>query len=111
MLFRTSDLTRMREVWLNITPGDWLLVGVGFFMGIVVWYMFNRKVVRNLVQAFKSTGMSDNRIGLIKGVIGLLVMVPNVALIYLCELSWNFFLFAFALSGLLAGAWVLFPAD
>jgi len=110
MIF-TSDLMRLRESLLTVTTVEWLLLALGLILGVILWGMFKRKVVRKLVRRLADRGVRENRIALVEGAIGLSIMASNTALIYLCELCWNFFLFSFAVAGLLIGAWILIPAD
>lgn len=110
MIF-TSDLIRIRESLLQVTTGDWLWLFLGLILGGTFWVLFNLKVARKLVGRLEGIGLGQNLIAIVEGAVGFAVMASNAALLYFCNLCWNFFLFSFSLIGLLVGAWILIPAN
>jgi hypothetical protein len=68
-------------------------------------------LVHKLVDRLRDTGLGVNRIAIVEGAVGFAVMASNAAILYFCNLNWNFFLFAFSLAGILVGVWILIPAN
>jgi hypothetical protein len=59
----------------------------------------------------KQRTIKANAIAAVESAIGGTVFLTNAFLVYLSTLVASFFLFAFAVAGLLVGAWITIPAS
>ena len=101
----------MRDSLLAISSGEWLFLAVGLVLGGCLWLVITRKVVSRVVTALKARGAGTNPASLCESALGVAILVLNGGLLYLATLIPSYFLFAFALTGILLGGWVTFPAD
>lgn len=82
---------------------------MGLIVGCIVWAFFNRKIVHRFVARLKERTFRANTIAAVEGLIGGAVFLANVCLVYVATLISSFFLFSFAVVGLLVGAWITMP--
>ena len=73
--------------------------------------LFNRRIVYRIVNHLRARSTTDNTVCLVESTLGGIVFAANAGLVYLATLVASFFLFAFALAGVLVGAWITIPAD
>ena len=111
MIFSSRHSLQMRQHLLSITSEQWLLLVMGMIVGCTVWALFNRKIVRRLVGSLQERTFRANTIAAVEGLLGGAVFLANASLVYLATLISNFFLFSFAVVGLLVGAWITIPAS
>ena len=111
MIYSSRHIIEMRSQLLSITEQQWLLLALGLIAGAIVWVLFNRRIVHRIVHRLKERTFKANAIMAVEGIIGATVFVVNAALVYLATLITSFFLFSFAVMGLLIGAWITIPAD
>lgn len=95
---------RSRLLSINV---ERLLLAIGLIVGIAVWALFNQRIVGCL----KQRTFRANTIAAVEGLIGTAVFLVNAGLVYLATMVANFFLFSFAVLGLLVGAWITIPAS
>ena len=82
---------------------------MGLIVGCIVWAFFNRKIVRRCVGRLKERMFRANTIAAVEGLIGGAGFLANAGLVYVATLISSFFLFSFAVVGLLVGAWITMP--
>ncbi|MBC2712969.1 MAG: hypothetical protein HGJ94_18835 [Desulfosarcina sp.] len=111
MIYSSRHVLEIRSQFLSITPEQWLLLTMGVIVGCAVWKLFIRRIVHRVVGRLNEKAIKVNTIALVEGVIGGTVFLANACLIYLSTAVANFFLFSFALTGLLVGAWITIPAS
>ncbi|BBO70276.1 hypothetical protein DSCA_42060 [Desulfosarcina alkanivorans] len=111
MIYSSRDILAIRSRLLAITPEQWLLLTAGLLAGGAVWVIVNRRFVRRFICRLKEKTISANGIAAVEGVIGGTVFLVNAALVYLATLVTSFFLFSFAIAGLMVGAWITIPAS
>ena len=109
MIYSSCHILQMRQHLLSITSEQWLLLVRGMIVGCTVWALFNRKIVNLLVFRLKERTFGANTIAAVEGLIGGAVFLANASLVYLATLISSFFLFSFAVVGLLVGAWITIP--
>ncbi len=111
MIFSSRHILEMRGRFLAITPEQWLLLAMGVIAGCTVWVIFNRRIVHRIIGRLKQRTFKANAIAAVEGLIGGTVFLVNAGLVYLATLMTSFFLFSFAVVGLLVGAWITIPAS
>lgn len=111
MLYSSRHILDLRSRLLAISPEQWLLLAVGMVTGFAVWILFNRRIVHRILNRLKATTLKANAITAVEGLIGGTVFLVNAGLVYVATLIANFFLFSFAVVGLLVGAWITIPAS
>jgi hypothetical protein len=111
MIYSSRDILAMRSQLLAISAEQWLLLAVGLLVGGTVWVCFNRRIVGRLIGRLKERTVTGHAIAALEGVIGGTVFLVNAGLVYLATLIASFFLFSFAVAGLLVGAWITIPAS
>ena len=111
MIYSSRHILEMRGRFLAITPDQWLLLVMGMIAGCVVWVLFNRRIVHRIIGRLKKKTFKANAIAAVEGLIGGTVFLFNAGLVYLATLLTSFFLFSFAVVGLLVGAWITIPAS
>lgn len=111
MIYSSRHLLDMRSRFLAISPEQWLLLALGMVAGCAVWILFNRRIVHRILSRLKAMTLKANAIAAVEGFIGGTVFLVNAGLVYVATLIANFFLFSFAVVGLLVGAWITIPAN
>lgn len=111
MIYSSRHILEMRGRFLAITWEQWLLLAMGIIAGCTVWILFNRRVVHRIISRLKAKTFKVNAIAVVEGLIGGAVLLINAGLVYLATLVTSFFLFSFAVVGLLVGAWITIPAS
>ena len=111
MLYSTRHLEEMRSQFLSISLEQWTLLAIGLLVGGAVWALVNRRIVRRMVDALREKTFNANLIAAVEGVIGGMVFMINAGLVFVATTIASFFLFAFAIPGLLIGAWITIPAS
>ena len=111
MIFSSRHILEMRGRLLAITSDQWLLLAMGMIAGCVVWVLFNLRIVHRIIGRLKERTFRANAIAAVEGLIGGAVFLVNAGLVYLATLLTSFFLFSFAVVGLLVGAWITIPAS
>jgi len=109
VIYSSRHILHMRQQLLSITPEQWLLLSMGLIVGCVVWVFFNRKIVHRFAACLKGRTFRVNTIAAVEGLIGGAVFLANGYLVYVATLISSFFLFSFAVVGLLVGAWITMP--
>ena len=111
MLYSTRHLQEMRSQFLSISLEQWTLLAFGLLVGGAVWALVNRRIVHRMVNALKERTLKANAIAAVESVIGGTIFLINAGLVYVATTIASFFLFAFAIPGLLIGAWITIPAS
>ena len=111
MIYSSRYILDMRGRLLAISPEQWLLLAMGMIAGCAVWVLFNRRIVQRILNRLKERTLKANTLAAVEGLIGGTVFLVNAGLVYLATLITNFFLFSFAVVGLLVGAWITIPAS
>lgn len=111
MIYSSRHILEIRGRLLAITPDQWLLLAMGMIAGFIVWVLFNRRIVNRIIVRLKRRTFRANAIAAVEGLIGGTVFLVNAGLVYLATLVTSFFLFSFAVVGLLVGAWITIPAS
>lgn len=111
MIYSSRDILALRSQLLAIGPEQWLLLAAGLLAGGAVWAIFNRRIVLRVIRRLKKRTVTANAIAAVEGGIGGTVFLVNAGLVYLSTLIASFFLFSFAVAGLLVGAWIALPAS
>lgn len=111
MIYSSRQILEIRSQISSITSEQWLLLTLGLIMGGAVWLYFNRQIVRRVVRRLSERSFTVNAIAAVEGLIGGSIFLVNAGLVYLATLIASFFLFSFALVGLLVGAWITIPAS
>lgn len=111
MIYSSRHILEMRAQLLSITPQQWLLLAMGLIGGWIVWVIFNRRFVQRVIHRLRERTFKANAIAAVEGIIGGKVFLVNAFLIDLSTIVASFFLFAFAVAGLLVGAWMTIPAS
>ena len=111
MIYSSRHILEMRKHFLSITQEQWVLLAMGLIAGCAVWVLFNKHIVHRVVGNLKQRTLKANAIAAVEGAIGGTVFLTNAFLVYLSTLVASFFLFAFAVAGLLVGAWITIPAS
>lgn len=111
MIYSSRHILEMRSHLLAITSEQWLLMALGLIVGSIVWVLFNRRIVQKVTDRLRDRTFTANAIAAVEGVIGGTVFLANASLVYLATLLANFFLFSFAVAGVLVGAWISIPAS
>jgi len=111
MIYSSRHILEMRGRLLAITSEQWLLLAMGMTAGCVVWVLFNRRIVHRIIARLKERSFKANAIAAVEGLIGGTVFLVNAGLVYLATLIASFFLFSFAVVGLLVSAWITIPAS
>jgi len=101
----------MRDSLLAISSGEWLFLAGGLILGTCLWLVINRNVVRRVIALLKARGTPANPMAFYESVMGFAILAFNCGLLYIATLIPSYFLFSFALTGLLVGGWVALPAD
>ena len=111
MFLSSRHIREIRESLLAISSGEWFFLACGLILGACLWLLVNRKVVRNVVAALKEKGIKANSATFYESAMGFTILLLNGCLLYLATMIPSFFLFSFALTGLLIGTWITMPAD
>jgi hypothetical protein len=111
MIYSSRHILEMRGQLLAITPEQWLLMVMGMITGCAVWVLVNRRIVRRIIVRLRKRTFKANAIAAVEGLIGGTIFLANAGLVYLATLITSFFLFSFAVVGLLVGAWITIPAS
>jgi hypothetical protein len=111
MIYSSRNILELRSHLLAISSEQWLLMAMGLIVGCVVWMRFNRRIVQKVTNRLRERTFTANAIAAVEGVIGVTVFLVNASLVYLATLLANFFLFSFAVTGVLVGAWITIPAS
>ena len=111
MIYSSRHILEMRGRLLAISPEQWLLLAMGMIAGCAVWVLFNRRIVQRVLDRLKARTFTVNTIAAVEGLIGGTVFLVNAGLVYLATMITSFFLFSFAVVGLLVGAWITIPAS
>ena len=101
----------MRDSLLAISSGKWLFLLVGLILGACLWLGVNRRVIRRAITLLKARGTRPNPTAFCESAMGFAILALNSGLLYLATQIPSYFLFSFALAGLLVGGWVALPAD
>ncbi len=110
-MFSSGDIARWHEMLFSITIQEWMLFVGGLICGIVFYGGFYYVVYCKIVRWMKEKRRNNNWIVFVDVLIGICIIIPNFFLIVLSEISRNFFLPAFAFTGILLGIWIFTPAD
>ena len=111
MFFSSRHIQEMRDSLLAITSGEWFFLSVGLILGAGLWLVINRKVVRKALAALEERGVRRNPATVCESVAGLTILALNGGLLYLATQLPSYFLFSFAVTGLLVGSWIAIPSD
>lgn len=111
MIYSSRHILEMRGRILAITSDQWLLLAMGMIAGWAVWVLFNRRIVHRIIGRLKERTLKANAIAAVEGLLGGTVFLINAGIVYLASLINSFFLFSFAVVGLLVGAWITIPAS
>lgn len=111
MIYSSRHILEMRQHFLSITSEQWVLLVLGLILGLSVWVLLNKRIVHRVVGHLKQRSLKANAIAVVEGAIGSTIFLTNALLVYLSTLVASFFLFAFAVAGLLVGAWITIPAS
>lgn len=111
MFFSSQHIQEMRDSLLAISSGEWFFLACGLILGACLWLLINRKVVHKVVAALQTHGSKPGSTALCESTMGFAILLINGGLLYLATLLPSFFLFSFALTGLLIGTWITMPAD
>ncbi len=107
----STKLQYLHELFSNVTPGEWTLFVCGSLAGAMIWHLFYRKVLRQFI-SWLQVFLKKEVLGVLaQSAIGIAILLPNLFLFNYGELTRNFPLAAFALTGILFGLWVFMPAD
>ena len=111
MIYSSRDVLAMRSQLLSVTCEQWLLLAMGLVVGATVWVLFNRRILGRVLVRLKQRTFGANSLAAVEGFIGGTVFLFNAGLVYLATMIASFFLFSFAVAGLLVGAWITIPAN
>ena len=111
MFFSSRHIQEMRDGLLAVAAAEWLFLAIGLILGASLWLAINRRIVRRLVSILREKGTQPNPITLCESALGAVILAANIGLLYLATTLPSYFLFSFALSGLLIGGWIAMPAD
>jgi|GEM_PF-841773 len=111
MFFSSRHIQEMRDSLLAISTPEWLFLACGLILGAGLWLAINRKIVRGAVSLLREKGIKPNPITFYESAMGAAILVLNSGLLYLATTLPSYFLFSFAVAGLLIGGWVAMPAD
>jgi hypothetical protein len=111
MIYSSRHIMEMRNRLLAIAPEQWLMLALGLLAGGLVWVCLNRRIVGRFLRRIGERTLKANTIAAVEGMIGGAVFLFNAVLVYLATIVASFFLFAFAVGGLLVGAWITLPAS
>ena len=111
MFFSSRHIQEMRESLLAISTTEWLFLACGLILGAALWLVINRKVVRRAVFRLREKGTKPNPTAFCESAMGFTILALNGGLLYLATLLPSYFLFSFAVTGLLIGGWIAMPAD
>ncbi len=101
----------MRDSLLAISSGEWAILACGLILGARLWLLVNHNVVRKAAAVLKAKGARPNPIAFYESAMGFAILFLNGGLLYLESLLSSYFLFSFAVTGLLVGGWITLPAD
>jgi hypothetical protein len=111
MIYSTRHLQDMRAAFLSITAHQWILLAAGLIVGGTLWVLFNRRILGRVLGRLRQQPLPANAIAAVEGLMGGTVFLVNAVLVYLSTILASVFLFAFAVGGLLVGAWITIPAS
>ena len=111
MFFSSRHIQEMRDSLLAISTTEWLFLACGLILGAALWLVINRKVVRRAVSRLREKGIKRNPTAFCESAMGFAIFTLNGGILYLATLLPSFFLFSFAIAGLLIGGWIAMPAD
>ena len=111
MICSSRHILDMRSRLLSVSMEQWLLLCMGLITGCLVWLIINRRIVHRIIGRLKDRSFKVNAIAFVEGLLGGTIFLINAALVYLATLITNFFLFSFAVVGMLVGAWITIPAS
>jgi len=111
MFFSSRHIQEMRDSLLAITATEWLFLACGLILGAGLWLVINRKIIRKAVSLLKDKGTRPNPTAFCESAMGAAILVLNIGLLYLATTLPSYFLFSFAVTGLLIGGWIAMPAD
>ena len=107
----SSKIQHLHELFSGVTPGEWALFICGILAGTMIWKLFYQQVLKQLFIKLQIFLKKELVVILIQSAVGVAIIFPNLLLFNYGELSRNFVLTAFALTGILFGLWVFMPAD
>lgn len=111
MFFSSRHIQEMRASLLAISTTEWLFLICGLILGGALWLAINRKIVRKAVSRLREKGTKSNPTAFCESAMGFAILTLNGGILYLATQLPSFFLFSFAVAGLLIGGWVAMPAD
>lgn len=111
MFFSSRHIQDMRDSLLSISTPEWLFLACGLILGIGLWLVINHKIVRRAVYLLKEKGTKPSPTAICESAMGTAILVLNIGLLYLATTLPSYFLFSFAVTGLLIGGWIALPAD
>ena len=111
MFFSSRHIQEMRDSLLAVTAGEWFFLACGLLLGACLWLLIKQRVVLRVIGFLKEKGTRPNPTALCESAMGFVILLLNGGLLYLATLLPNYFLFAFAITGLLVGTWITMPAD
>jgi len=111
MFFSSRHIQEMRDSLLAISTPEWLFLACGLILGTGLWLAINRKIIRRAVSRLREKGTKPNPTAFCESAMGTAILVLNIGLLYLATTLPSYFLFSFAVTGLLIGGWIAMPAD
>lgn len=107
----SSNLQHLHDLFSGVTPGEWSLFVCGILSGTMIWKLFYQQGLKPLMRKLQIFLKKEVLAILIQSAMGAAIVFPNLLLFNYGELSRNFILAAFALTGILFGLWVFIPAE
>jgi len=111
MFFSSRHIQKMRDSLLSISTPEWLYLAGGLMLGVALWLAINRKIVHKAVAGLRAKGIKPNPTAFCESAMGFAIFTLNGGILYLATQLPSFFLFSFAVAGLLIGGWIAMPAD
>ncbi len=110
-MISSTRIQELSQLFTNVSPGEWILFAWGIAAGILVWVLVYQKVLIRLIHLFSGVLGKDIWMILAQSALGVAIVLSNALLFNLGEVTRDFLLAAFGLSGILFGLWVFIPAD